>query len=137
MAALTDETALMQRQKKDQTEKLKQQGILLAKAVKSLYATYEGRTLLNWLLAAGRALGDSSFRGDPYRTAFACGENNVGLKIMALMISTDPGLFAELLKEQNNARSSTVTVALANSQPDSDADSEPEPNSEPDTSTYT
>lgn len=69
-------------------------------AVKALFQSRDGRKYLMWLLQISRALGQQPYNGNDSQTAFACGEMNVGLKVMTHMIETDPSAFADLLKEK-------------------------------------
>lgn len=136
MAALTDEAAADKKARKEQNAASKKRQIELAEAVRSLYTLPAGRTYLIWLLEVGRALGQNSFRGDPHATAFACGENNVGLRIMAQMIEVDPASFSSLLKELHDARSAAADArSRANPDADSESDSGPVAESIPDTYT--
>lgn len=103
-----------------------------------LYQSPAGRTYLLWTLEVAKAIGHSPYRGDPYLTAFVCGENNVGLQLMAQMIRTDASAFADLLKENDrNARSYAVTKSEPGPDTAAESDSEPEPESKPEPVTYT
>ena len=103
MATFDDEHAAARKAQKRQREANRLNQLNKEKAVKGLYATREGRVYLRWLLEVSKAVGHSPFRSNPNETAFLCGENNVGLQLMAHMIETDPSAFAELLKETADA----------------------------------
>lgn len=102
MAVHDEAGAALKRQgEKDRKEAALQKEIR-RKVVQNLYATYEGRALLWWLLQVGKAIGVNPFRGDPNATAFICGEMNIGQQIMAFLIECNPTAFADLMKEKEN-----------------------------------
>ena len=103
MATFDDDHAAARKAQKKQREAIRLAQLNKEKAVKALYATHEGRDYLRWILEVSKAIGHSPFRSNPHETAFLCGENNVGLQLMAQMIETDPSAFAELLKENADA----------------------------------
>lgn len=70
-------------------------------AMRALLSSIEGRALLWWLLRIG-GVGLQPFQGDPYKTAFNCGELNVGQQILAKVIETEPAGYVRLLEDQQN-----------------------------------
>lgn len=51
--------------------------------------------------------------GDPHATAFNCGQQNVGLRLIATLVAASPGDYLLMLKEQeeSNARSSDAAAS--------------------------
>src|SRR5690349_11779860 len=74
------------------------------RGVSQSLASAEGRQFLWELLRIGR-WATNPFLSDPYKTAFNCGELNVGQQIMALIEEADPEGFMVLQQEQLNDRS--------------------------------
>lgn len=64
--------------------------------------TPSGRKMLWWLLAISRAIGVNPFAADPYRTAFQCGEQNVGQQVLARITEVSPEGFLAMQKENLN-----------------------------------
>jgi hypothetical protein len=95
---------------------------LIDNGLRSLLSSREGRAFIWWLLQQGRAQ-DQPFRADPYLTAFACGELNVGQKILARVTSVDPGAYVKMQQEQLNEHDSFVGQPSADPEPST----EPEP----------
>lgn len=105
------------------------------KTITELLQSHAGRNLMWWLLQIGQ-VNTQPFRGDEGRTAFACGELNVGNKILARAVELSPDGYLTLLKEKQNERNA---LAKPDSSPGSnsgepgsydDAASEPEPRSD-------
>jgi hypothetical protein len=86
-------------QKEDKNAKLLRQF-----AIRELLKTPQGRELLWWLLEIGK-YGTSPFTPDPQVTAFNCGEQNVGNRILAEIVETEPAGFVQLMQERQNVRS--------------------------------
>lgn len=99
MAALDEREANAQRQAKKERSRASTEQVLRQKLIQELLSRPDGRVFLRWLLERSKALLQSSYRGNPYDTAFACGETNVGLQIAAEFLRADPTAFATLLKE--------------------------------------
>lgn len=92
-------------------------------AVRGLLSSPEGRAYLWWLLQIGR-YGVQPFAADSERTAFNCGELNVGLQILAHILETDPAGFVRLQEEHKDARSDPTSDADASAEPGTDTDSD-------------
>lgn len=71
-------------------------------AVRGLLSSVEGRSYLWWLLEITR-YGVNPFAADAERTAFNCGEYNVGLQILAHILEVDPAGFIRLQQEKQDA----------------------------------
>jgi hypothetical protein len=87
-------------------------------AVRALLGSPLGRDLLYWLLEQCN-VGRQPFTANALTTSFACGELNVGLKLQDLIIEASPDGYMMMLKEKQNARSSS-----ANDNAGDDGDSE-------------
>ena len=72
-------------------------------ATGALLQSPDGRSFLWWLLDIGR-LDTTPFTSNALTTAFACGEQNIGLQVKAQLITTDPEGFLNLLKEKAHDR---------------------------------
>lgn len=72
------------------------------KGIAEALDTPAGRKMLWWLLAISRAVGVNSFSADPYRTAFQCGEQNVGQQVLARITEVSPEGFLAMQKENLN-----------------------------------
>lgn len=64
-------------------------------------ASLNGRAMLWHFLALAR-YGQNAHTGNALNTAFACGEMNVGLQIVALMGDVDPASFVRMQLERMN-----------------------------------
>lgn len=73
-------------------------------AVAHLLTTPQGRRYLYWLLEIGSAIGVNPMSRDSHETAFRCGEQNVGQRIMAHIIDVNPAGFTTMLVERENER---------------------------------
>lgn len=60
--------------------------------------------------------------GDAYATAFNCGQQNVGLRLVATLVAASPGDYMQMLKEQEESNGRSTPTA----EPDADADSSSE-----------
>lgn len=67
--------------------------------VLTLMGSREGRLFTRELLE-GCHVFHSSFAADPYKTAFAEGERNVGLKVLGLIMASCPDRYVEMMKEK-------------------------------------
>jgi hypothetical protein len=92
--------ALIRRQK--EWSKVDQQQ--LDDAVKAMFQHPATRRYLYWLLDIGKAIGENPFTSDALTTAFQCGEQNIGMKVMAHLIEVEPDGFLKLLKETRDER---------------------------------
>ena len=81
-------------------------------AIGECLATHKGRALLWWLLEIGR-VGTQPFAGIEGKTAFNCGELNVGNQVLARITEVGPDGYLTMMKEKQNERN-----ALSN--PDTD-----------------
>ena len=82
----------------------KKEKLELDDAVASLLQHPNGRRYLYWLLDITGAIGISPFTKDSLLTAFNCGEQNVGLQIMAHVIEVSPEGFTSMLTERAQER---------------------------------
>lgn len=103
MARFDDKAAEAQNRK--QKEWLKADKQELDDAVKAMLLHRATRRYLWWLLDIGKAIGVNAFTSEASTTAFQCGEQNVGQRIMAHLIEVAPEGFLELLRENQNERS--------------------------------
>jgi hypothetical protein len=72
-------------------------------AVSKAIADPEGRKFLWWLLEIGR-IGMQPFASNALNTAFACGELNVGQRILDRIISVSPEGYLTMMKESESER---------------------------------
>jgi len=107
-------------------------------AIRQCFATPEGRALLWWLLEIGR-VNTQPFSGTAEKTAFACGELNVGNRILAQIIEVNPEGYLTMLKE-NKVEHERITSPSGDDDPDGDytgawdGDHTPDPDPEPEPS---
>ncbi|HEY9155578.1 MAG TPA: hypothetical protein VIM69_10625 [Opitutaceae bacterium] len=73
-------------------------------AYRALLKTPTGRKFLSYLLEITKFM-QQPFTGSALNTAFACGEQNVGKRVLADMMEVDPEAFVTLIKERNNVHS--------------------------------
>lgn len=105
------------------------------KTFSDLLQSHAGRNFVWWLLQIGQ-VNTQPFRGDEGRTAFACGELNVGNKILARAVELSPDGYLNLLKEKQNERNALAKpdhdTGSNSGQPGAydSAASEPEPRSD-------
>lgn len=69
-------------------------------AMRTLLGSVEGRALLNWHIEMCHIL-TQDFTPDPYRTAFACGERNIGLRWMAELQRISPNDLIKMMRENS------------------------------------
>jgi len=72
-------------------------------AVRALLQHRAGRKYLWWLLTVGQ-VGTQPFAANALQTSFACGELNVGNKILDHIISVDPAGYVAMMTENANER---------------------------------
>lgn len=72
-------------------------------AVSKAIVDAEGRKFLWWLLEIGR-IGMQPFAGNALNTAFACGELNIGQRILDRIISVSPEGYLTMMQENNDER---------------------------------
>ena len=82
---------------------LKQDELEITAAVGALLEHLHGRRFLWWLLEVG-AVGRQPFTGNELTTAFACGELNVGQRILERIINTSAAGYVAMLQEKQNER---------------------------------
>lgn len=70
-------------------------------AVSQAIETEQGRKFLWWLLEIGR-IGTQPYSGNALNTAFACGELNVGQRILDRIISVSPDGYVRMMKENES-----------------------------------
>jgi hypothetical protein len=80
---------------------LKEDEMRINSAVSKAVEEPEGRKFLWWLLEIGR-IGNQPFTGNALNTAFACGELNVGQRILDRIISVSPEGYLRMMQENNN-----------------------------------
>lgn len=68
-------------------------------AIKQNLSTKAGRRFLWWLLQVGK-INIQPFTANALSTSFACGEMNVGQRILDRIISVDPAGYARMMTEQ-------------------------------------
>lgn len=83
----------------------KQDELEIDAAITALFDHTHGRRFLWWLLEVGR-VGTQPFTQNSLLTAFACGELNVGQRILDRMLFVSPDGYVSLLKEKENERNS-------------------------------
>lgn len=75
----------------------------ISSAVSKTLEDAEGRKFLWWLLEIGR-IGTQPYSNNALGTAFACGELNVGQRILDRIISVSPEGYLRMMKESNDER---------------------------------
>lgn len=75
---------------------------LVNRGIAEALDTPAGRKMLWWLLSVSKAVAVNPFSGDPYHTAFNCGEQNVGQQVLARIIEVNPEGFLAMQKENLN-----------------------------------
>lgn len=93
-------------------------------AINALLQHQHGRRLLWWLLEIGK-VGQQPFSIDASRTAFACGELNVGQRILDRVISVSPEGYIKMMEEMADERKQR-DAELARAVDGDDADSDPD-----------
>lgn len=98
----------------------------IEEAYRGLLKSKAGRKLLGYFLEITKFM-QQPFNGQALGTAFACGEQNVGKRILADMLEIEPDSFVKLMKERNDLdrtrRNALTSAALAGTDPDADTDS--------------
>lgn len=99
----------------------------IEQAYRDLMSTRQGRKFLYYVLELTKFM-QQPFNGQALGTAFNCGEQNVGKRILADMLNVAPDSFVVLMKEANDDnRTRTNALAGANAGADpytlSDSDS--------------
>ena len=90
-------------------------------AIDTLMGTEAGGEFLWWLLSVGKALNYQPFNESAARTAFACGEMQVGTQILAQICAADPAYLTRLMTASAERQSTTqaaLETALAKEQQD-------------------
>src|SRR4051812_28301611 len=72
-------------------------------AISACHEHENTRRLLWWLLEVGR-VGVQPYTGNALATAFACGELNVGQRILDRITSVSPDGYVNMMKEMADAR---------------------------------
>jgi CRP-like cAMP-binding protein len=99
----------------------------LDNAITAMLQHKETRRYLYWLLEMTRAIGQNPMTDNALRTAFNCGEQNVGQQIMAHLIDVAPEGFLTLLKEKSDERRErSNTIAGIRAGTDRANDTEPD-----------
>lgn len=80
------------------------------------FKSHAGRATIWWLLELGR-VNTQPFRGQPDKTAFACGELNVGNRILSRVVSLNPDGYVNMLKEKDRERRELINPAEHHSAP--------------------
>lgn len=91
------------------------------RAMLELLETEQGQKFLWWLLQIGQ-YGMQPFAADPLKTAFNCGELNIGNQVMLRICEVNPTGFAQLQenrKQENERRSEHLSRVSASTIGDS------------------
>lgn len=78
----------------------------LDEAISAMLQHEQTRRYLYWLLEITRAIGQNPMSENALRTAFNCGEQNIGQQVMAHLLECAPDGFLQLLKERSDERNS-------------------------------
>lgn len=70
--------------------------------LKNLLALPEGRAFVYRRLAAMHIFETSFTPGEPDKTAFKLGEQNIGLQLLAQIVKVDPDAYVLMMKEQQD-----------------------------------
>lgn len=81
----------------------KEDELAIESAVNQAISDPQGRKFLWWLLEIGK-IGMQPYAGNALNTAFACGELNVGQRILDRIISVSPEGYLTMMKENENER---------------------------------
>lgn len=82
---------------------LKEDEFAIDSALSESLANPQGRKFLWWLLTIGK-IGAQPYSGNALNTAFACGELNVGQRILDRIISVSPEGYVRMMQESENER---------------------------------
>src|SRR5688572_23256507 len=94
-----------ERQNRRRTQWAKQDQLALDNAVQALVQQKDGRSHIYWLFTVANAWGaDEIFTGNALTTAFNCGQQNVGKRIMAHVMDVAPDAFLATMKEKADER---------------------------------
>jgi hypothetical protein len=100
---MKDQEAAARALQRAQEKVARREKTLEDQALSKLLADVSGRQLLWWLLRIGK-VSANPYSLDPYQTAFACGELNVGNQILARIVETEPAGYLQMMKDQEDAR---------------------------------
>ena len=84
----------------------------ISAAIDALTKHEHGRKLLWWLLQIGR-VGEQPFNGNALQTSFACGELNVGQRILDRVTFVSPEGYLTMMKESADERNRRDTELRA------------------------
>lgn len=76
----------------------------LDEAITAMLQHKQTRRYLYWLFEITGAIGQNPYRNNFGDTAFACGEQNVGQRVLAHLLECAPDGFVSLLKERADER---------------------------------
>jgi hypothetical protein len=72
------------------------------RVIQTLMSTEDGRRFVREHLELAR-IGANPFNPDPLKTAFNCGELNIGQRFMAEVMNATPQLYMQMMAEANQA----------------------------------
>lgn len=99
------EPELTERQiRRREESRVKRRRVLEETAIKALLVAPDGRAFLNWLFSV-TGLFSSEWSSDPYRAAFASGQENVGRILFNRFLEISPEGTINMLKENSSDRS--------------------------------
>lgn len=107
----------------------KQKDLRVSGAIGALLQHVEGREFLYWLLDLTN-LHANPYQGNALGTSFACGEMNVGQKLLDRIIAVSPSGYLDMLKERQAEQQEHERISSSNGHDDSDAESD-QPNTRP------
>lgn len=81
----------------------KEDDFAIESAISALATHAQGRKFLWWLLEIGR-VGLQPYSGNALGTAFACGELNVGQRVLDRIIAVTPDGYISMMKENADER---------------------------------
>lgn len=81
---------------------LKREKILIDEGLKQTGRTIEGRAFLWNILRLTGAIGQNPYAGTPTDTAFRCGEQNIGQRLLAHIMEVDHTIYLMMMKENVN-----------------------------------
>jgi hypothetical protein len=76
----------------------------LANAIVAMLDHKETRRYIYWLLEITHSIHQNPYRGNFGDTAFACGEQNIGQRVLAHLVECAPEGYLTLLKERADER---------------------------------
>lgn len=89
----------------------RQKAAMSAEVLKGIMSSPFGREWMNDLIVQCH-IGQSPFSTDPIITAFNCGEQNIGLRLWAALMTTCPDLYTRMTQESNER---SISLDLASS----------------------